>query len=132
MEMNGKLHAAAVLPLTPEKSLRYPLGRRLCGSPSRSELYGVEFNNFYVYCSALSIMSRLVIFDLGYAKTSYGVCKIVEKCYFVINTEKSGSDLGLATGDPDLRSFDLGAPFLSLSLSPPPGFLDVDYRLCIT
>jgi hypothetical protein len=35
----------------------------------------------------------------------------------VINTEYSGPDLGLATGDPDVRTFDLGAPFLSLSLS---------------
>jgi hypothetical protein len=35
----------------------------------------------------------------------------------MINTEKSGPDLGLATGDPDLRTFDLGAPFLFLSHS---------------
>jgi hypothetical protein len=35
--------------------------------------------------------------------------------YFMINTEKSGPDLGLVTGDPDVRTFDLGAPFLSLS-----------------
>jgi hypothetical protein len=34
--------------------------------------------------------------------------------YFVINTEKSGPDLRLATGDSDVRTFDLGAPFLDL------------------
>jgi hypothetical protein len=34
----------------------------------------------------------------------------------MINTEKSGPDLGLATGDPEVRTFDLGAPFLSISL----------------
>jgi hypothetical protein len=32
----------------------------------------------------------------------------------MINTEKSGPDLGLATGDPGIRTFDLGVPFLSL------------------
>jgi hypothetical protein len=36
----------------------------------------------------------------GYAKTSYVVCK-TEK--IVINAEDPGSDLGLATGDPDVR-----------------------------
>jgi hypothetical protein len=34
----------------------------------------------------------------------------------MINTEKLGPDLGLATGDPGVRTFDLGTPFLSLSL----------------
>jgi hypothetical protein len=81
-------------------------------------------------------MSGLVVFDLGYAKTSYGICKIEEKiCYFVINTEKSRSFLGLATGDPGVRTLHLGTPFLSLplSLSLSLSFiLDVDYRLCIT
>jgi hypothetical protein len=40
----------------------------------------------------------------------------------MINTEKSGSGLGLATGNLDVRTFDLGAPYLSLSLplSPSP------------
>jgi hypothetical protein len=33
----------------------------------------------------------------------------------VINTEKSGPDLGLATGDPNVRIFDLRAIFLSPS-----------------
>jgi hypothetical protein len=37
--------------------------------------------------------------------------------YFMINRDKSGPELGLATGDPGVRTFDLGAPFLSLSLS---------------
>jgi hypothetical protein len=41
----------------------------------------------------------------GYAKTSYRVCKI-EKKNDVINTEKSGPDLEMATGDPDVRTFD--------------------------
>jgi hypothetical protein len=35
----------------------------------------------------------------------------------MINTEKSGPDLGLATGDPGVKTFDLGAPVVSLSLS---------------
>jgi hypothetical protein len=35
----------------------------------------------------------------------------------MINTESSGPDLGLDTRDPDVRTCDLGAPFLSLSLS---------------
>jgi hypothetical protein len=35
----------------------------------------------------------------------------------VITTDLSGPDLGLATGDPDVRTFNLGSPFLSLSLS---------------
>jgi hypothetical protein len=36
----------------------------------------------------------------------------------MLNTEYSGPDLGLATGEPDVRTFYLGAPFsLSLSLS---------------
>jgi hypothetical protein len=56
-----------------------------------------------------------VAFNLGYARTSYGVCKIEKK--IVINNEKSGPELGLATGDPAVRTFDLGEPFLSLSLS---------------
>jgi hypothetical protein len=47
-----------------------------------------------------------------------------EKYYFVMNTESSRSDIKLTTGDPDVRAFDLGAPFLSF-------ILDVDYRLCI-
>jgi hypothetical protein len=35
----------------------------------------------------------------------------------MINTEKSGPDLGLATRDPDIRTCDLEAPFVfSLSL----------------
>jgi hypothetical protein len=51
----------------------------------------------------------------GYGKTSYGVSEI-EKKNFVINTEKLRPDLGLATGDPDIKTFDLGSPFIS----PPP------------
>jgi hypothetical protein len=36
----------------------------------------------------------------------------------MINIESSGPDLGLATRDPDVRTYDLGATFfLSLSLS---------------
>jgi hypothetical protein len=31
----------------------------------------------------------------------------------MINIEKSGPDLGLVTGDLDVRAFDLGAQFLS-------------------
>jgi hypothetical protein len=33
--------------------------------------------------------------------------------YIAIKTEKSGPDVGLATGDPDVRAFDLAAPFPS-------------------
>jgi hypothetical protein len=42
-----------------------------------------------------------MVFNLGYAKTSDGVCKIENKnkIYFVINTEQSMPHLGLATGD---------------------------------
>jgi hypothetical protein len=36
---------------------------------------------------------------------SYWVYKIEKKNYFVINTEYSGPDLGLATGDPDVKTF---------------------------
>jgi hypothetical protein len=32
--------------------------------------------------------------------------KLKRKCYFVINNEQSGPDLGLATGNPDVRTFD--------------------------
>jgi hypothetical protein len=35
----------------------------------------------------------------------------------MINTEQAGPDLWLDTRDLDLRPFDLGRPFLSLSLS---------------
>jgi hypothetical protein len=53
------------------------------------------------------IMSRLlarpVLFNLGYPRTSYGVCKNEKKCYLMINAEP---DLGLATGDSDVRAFD--------------------------
>jgi hypothetical protein len=64
----------------------------------------------------------------------YEYCK--KKYYFVINTEKSWPVLGLATGEPDVRAFDLGAPFLS-SPSPPLSLsflfiLDAQYKLCIT
>jgi hypothetical protein len=54
-------------------------------------------------------LSKTVVLNLGYAKTSFGVCKIEKKevYYLVINTEQSGPDLGLATGDPDVRTFDL-------------------------
>jgi hypothetical protein len=41
----------------------------------------------------------------------------------MINSKKSGHDVGLATGDPDIRTLDLGAQFLSLSLSPSPSLL---------
>jgi hypothetical protein len=33
----------------------------------------------------------------------------------MINTEESVPDLGLNTGDPDVRAFNLGVPFLSPS-----------------
>jgi hypothetical protein len=47
-----------------------------------------------------------VVFNLGYAKTSYRKCKIGgEGEYVLINIKKSGSDLGLATADPDVRTF---------------------------
>jgi hypothetical protein len=53
---------------------------------------------------------------MEYAKTSYEYEKRI--IYnFLINAEQSGLDLGLATGGPDVRAFDLGAPFLSLSPS---------------
>jgi hypothetical protein len=35
------------------------------------------------------------------------------KYYFIINTEWSGPDLGLATGDLDIQAFDSWAPFYS-------------------
>jgi hypothetical protein len=54
----------------------------------------------------LTVCFRAVVFILGYEKTSYGVCKIRKKYYFLINVEQSGPDLGLATGDPDVRNFD--------------------------
>jgi hypothetical protein len=48
-------------------------------------------------------------------KTSYAVYKIEgKKYYFVINTQQSGQDLGLATGHTHTRTYDLGAPYLSL------------------
>jgi hypothetical protein len=50
------------------------------------------------------------VFNLGYtyprgcAKTSCGESKIeIKEYYIVINTEKSGPDLGLTTGDPGLN-----------------------------
>jgi hypothetical protein len=46
-------------------------------------------------------------------KTSYRVCKIEKKYYLVVNTEKSRPDLGLMTGDSEVMTFDLGAPFIS-------------------
>jgi hypothetical protein len=45
----------------------------------------------------------------------------------VINNEQSRPELGIATADLDIRTFDLGAPFLP----PPLPFLDVDRRLCM-
>jgi hypothetical protein len=50
-----------------------------------------------------------------YAKASFGVGKKSKK--IAINTEESGPDLGLATGDLDIRTLDLGEQFLSLCLS---------------
>jgi hypothetical protein len=35
-----------------------------------------------------------------------GYVKFKKMYYFVINTEYSGLDLGLATGDPDVRTFE--------------------------
>jgi hypothetical protein len=35
------------------------------------------------------------------------------KYYFMINTEKSGPDLGLTTGDLNVKTFDLVTQFLS-------------------
>jgi hypothetical protein len=53
-----------------------------------------------------------------YAETSLKFRTIKKtKYYFVMNTEYSGRDLGLATGGVDLRTFDFGAPFLSHSAS---------------
>jgi hypothetical protein len=51
----------------------------------------------------------------GYVKTSCGAYKIEKYMYyyFVINNP----DSGLAKRDPEVRIFDVGAPFLSLSLS---------------
>jgi hypothetical protein len=54
--------------------------------------------------------SAAVVFNLGYADIEK------RKYYFMINTEKSGPDLLLPTGDLDVKTFDLGAPFLC----PPP------------
>jgi hypothetical protein len=47
---------------------------------------------------------------------SYRVRKSKSKVYFVINTEYSAPDLGLATGESGIRALDFGEP-LSLSLS---------------
>jgi hypothetical protein len=44
-----------------------------------------------------------------------------KKCYFVINTEKSGPDLGLATRDPDVKDIPV-VNSISLALSLPPLF----------
>jgi hypothetical protein len=44
-----------------------------------------------------------------YAKHFTGYVKLNTKQYFMINTEKSGLDLGLTTGDPVVTAFDLGA-----------------------
>jgi hypothetical protein len=54
-----------------------------------------------------------------------GVCKIETIYNFVINVEQSGPDLGLATGDLDIETFDLEC-HLSLFPPPPPYF---SYRL---
>jgi hypothetical protein len=56
-----------------------------------------------------------------------GYVKLFKKnvCYFVINTEKSGPDLGLATGDLGVKTFDLETPYLSLS--PPPPFTPLSH-----
>jgi hypothetical protein len=43
---------------------------------------------------------------MGNAKQSYRLCKIGKELCFVINAEYSGPDLWLATGDPDVRTFD--------------------------
>jgi hypothetical protein len=40
-----------------------------------------------------------------------GYVKFKKIYYFMINTEYSGPDLGLATRDPDIRTCDLGEPF---------------------
>jgi hypothetical protein len=47
------------------------------------------------------------------------------KYYFIRNTAESGSDLGLATGDLDVNTFVLGAPFLC----PPPPMQFLSGRL---
>jgi hypothetical protein len=39
---------------------------------------------------------------LGHAKSYYGICKL--KKSFVLIAEQSGPDLGLVTGDPDVRT----------------------------
>jgi hypothetical protein len=66
------------------------------------------------------LQSMAVVFNLGYSqgyeKTSYGVCKIKKIYCFVIKTEKTGPDFGLATGDLDVRANDLGAPNLETIL----------------
>jgi hypothetical protein len=48
-----------------------------------------------------------VVFKLGYAKTCYGAYKIGKggKKYFVTNIEGTGPYSGVATGDPDVRTF---------------------------
>jgi hypothetical protein len=80
--------------------------------------------------------SKSVVFNTG-ARVPPEICENIlrgisnwkEKYYFVVNTGKSGPDLGLDTGDPYVRTFDLGALLLSL---PSLLILDVDYRLCLT
>jgi hypothetical protein len=48
-----------------------------------------------------------MVLNLGYAYPYVReYVKLGEKYYLVINTEKSGPDLGLATGDPDVRTVD--------------------------
>jgi hypothetical protein len=47
---------------------------------------------------------RGVLTAPGYSKTSYGVCKTGKK--IVLNSEWSWPDLGLDTGDQDVRAFD--------------------------
>jgi hypothetical protein len=63
------------------------------------------------------------VFSLGYsyfrefAKTSYGCVKLEKEMLFRDKHRVTGPYLGSAKGDPDIRTFDLGALFLSLSLA---------------
>jgi hypothetical protein len=63
--------------------------------------------------SAVLVTPGVSIYILGgYEKTSYGVAK-VKKLLFLGKHCKSGPHLGLATRDPEVKTLDLGEPFLS-------------------
>jgi hypothetical protein len=83
--------------------------RSKCGACDNSSLRHYATNR--KVAPSGSPLSKTLVLNLGYPKTSFGVCKIEKE--IVLNTEQLGPDLGLATGDPDVRTFNLEAPFLS-------------------